>query len=370
MIRLNYVCFGNSTGYAQAAQDMILALHNSGKYDVRVEYLFASSVKRNGVTSDRFKFLKELTKKDKSLDRIQIYHCIPTSQRYIKPMGKNIGFATFETFDPPSGGALNWINILNKNDAMITPSEFNYKIFAHLDIKKPIYNIPHCYDKNLFNPDIKPLYSHDKFTFLYFGSWRKRKGWQQLIEAWSREFSDQDDVQLLIKTDKVGVAQRDIGNLQKKIGLNKKGIAPILFEKRVLDEVELPRFLKSFDCLISPTYGEGFGLPGMQSMALEVPIIITNFSGCQDYAIEDTATLLEPQGFIMHDCLDNLPQFRNKKWAFVTVESIRKAMRHAIDNQDEIKAKAIKGRELVERKFEYSKVEPLFTEMIEATCNV
>ncbi len=357
-IKLNYACFLNQSGYSQAARDIIVSLHNSGNYDLKLT-VFGGKPSRAVISDEKYELFMPMTRKDTGPDRILIYHCIPTMQKREKKVKNSIGFATFETFQPPD----KWIEILNKNDAIVVPSKFNYKIFAHAPIKKPLFHIPHSINTNLHNIGIKPLNIYNKFTFLFMGTWKKRKGYDQLLEAFYSEFSDKDNVQLIIKTDKPKQAEVYASNKKKQIGIN-KGIAPILFENKVFNEMMLPRFIKSAHCLISPHLGEGFGYPGLQSMALGVPVIITNFSGCQDYANEDTATLLEPNGFIFHKDMDGIPQFRSKKWAFVEVSSIRKSMRYVLNNPQKIREKAKNAYLYVIEKFNYKVIEDLFTKMI------
>jgi len=230
-------------------------------------------------------------------------------------------------------------------------------------INKPIFHIPHCLDFDKYNFEVNPLKIYNKFTFLFLGTWKERKGYKQLIEAWLREFRDKDNVQLVIKTDKTKQARTYIEKIKKEVGIS-KGFAPILVENKVFSEAEMPHFLKSFDCLLLPTMGEGFNIPGLQCMALGVPVVITNFSGCQDYANKDTATLLEPNGFILKKDMDGIPQFRNRKWAFISVAQIRKTMRKIINNPAKIKEKSKNAYEEVRNRFSYQKTEELFREMI------
>jgi len=364
MHRLNYVCFPGGSGYAQAAQDMMQALDATGDYDIRIEYMIADKGLRQGVSEARYIKFKEWSDKPKDRDRTQVFHCTPMHQRKNRLNNRNLGFATFETFKPPSEGKMSWITMLNRNDAIIAPSKFNYHIFAHEKIDKPIYYIPHCYDTDIFNPSVTPLRQFDKFTFMFMGTWHFRKGWPQLLEAWWHEFDKNDPVQLLIKTDKIVKAKQDTDRLRHSMGFAKKDTAKIMFESKVFDEEDLPRFMKSVDCFICPTLGEGFGLPGLQCMALGVPVIITNFSGCQDYANADTATLLEPVGFQQIDCLDGRPQFKKKKWAFLSIQSIREAMRYVLENEEEVQAKAERGQRFVKDNFNYIKIAGMFGRML------
>tara|TARA_Y100000310_G_C20697483_1_gene826729 strand:+ start:1742 stop:2848 length:1107 start_codon:yes stop_codon:yes gene_type:complete len=363
MWNISYVCFCNTSGYGQAAQDYINALLLDKDIDLRVDPV-ANQIANPGISDKRFALLKQLSKKEVSAEHIQIFHCVPTLQFKFKKLAKTIGFATFETFDPPDTGQLSWISILNNNDAVIVPSLFNYEVFAHTRLKKPIFYIPHSINTDIYHTDVKPSREFERFTFLFCGAWKLRKGFPQLLEAFFSEFDINDNVQLLIKTDKTSDAKSQIKQLKNNLGYKKKETAPILFEDKIFNENKLPGFFKSVDCLISPHLGEGFGLPGLQSMAVGTPIIITNFSGSKDYANEDTATLIQPRGFMMHECMDHYPQFRKAKWPFVAVKDIKDKMRFVMENYDKCLEKAKVGYGFVRDNFNYQRINVLFREML------
>ena len=357
-IKLNYACFMNSSGFSFAAQNYIMALHKTGECDIKVS-IFGGKPSKPAVSDEKYEFFMEMVKKEEDPERILIYHCIPNIQKRVKKLQHSIGFATFETFQPPES----WVGVLNTNDAIIAPSQFNHKIFSHMDIKKPLYYIPHCIDTDIYNKDVKPMYDYDRYTFLFMGIWRERKGYKQLFEAWLKEFTEEDNVQLLVKTDRPERAKEYLKQIMQQLGIN-KGNAPIIFENKVFDERELPNFMKSVDCLVTPTMGEGFGYPGLQCMSMGVPVIITDHSGCQDYANRNTATLLEISGFIARSNMDNIPQFRNKKWAFIEVNKIRKAMRFVINNRDETRMRAGVAHYYALNRFNYREVGRLFINML------
>ncbi len=357
-IKITYSCFLNSSGYGMAAQNMLKAIDQTGLFDIKIR-IFGDKPTRPAISDADYSYFMKMVKKEDDPDRILIYHCIPTIQKRIKGYKKTIGLAVYETFNPPE----NWISILNKNDAIIVPSVFNYNIFAHMQIKKPIYTISHCLDMAVYNMEVLPLYEYDRYTFFFMGILRERKGYKQLVEAWLKEFGPEDNVQLIMKTDKIKKVQEYVEKIKKQIGIN-KGFTPILFESKVFDEKILPKYIKSMDCLVSPTMGEGFGIPGLQCMALGIPVIITNFSGCQDYANNETATLLEPSGFVFRNNMDNIPQFKNRKWAFLEVGKIQKAMRHVFNNQKQIQMKSHFAYSDIRNKFNYETIGNLFINMI------
>lgn len=357
-IKINYACFLNSSGYSMAAQNYIEALEQTGQFDIKISP-FSGKPAKPAISDEKYEFFMRMVKKKDDEERILIYHCIPTIQRRIKSHKKNIGFATFETFQPPD----TWGTLLNKNDAIITPSQFNYKIFSHMKINKPLYYIPHCIDLNIYNKDVKPWKQYDKYTFLFMGIWRERKGYKQLFEAWLKEFDDKDNVQLVIKTDKPKKAEKYFNSFKKQVRLN-RGFAPVFFENKVFSEKELPGFVKSVDCLVSPSMGEGFGYPGLQCMTLGIPVIIANHSGCSEYANKEVVTLIESKGFVLRSNMDNIPQFRSRKWAFIEVKKIQEAMRYVVNNKKEVHKKAGLAYSYVREKFNYKVVSDLFIEMI------
>lgn len=360
MRQIDWCCFANRSGYAQAAIDYIGALKLSGKYEIKVDLLH-SAPEQLSMTPQLYADFVRMMRIERKDDAIQFLHCIPNTQHRVPKLDRNVGFATFETYDPPE----EWISVLNENRAVICPSEFNVGVFKRAGVTVPIHHIPHCFDARMYNPSIEGK-KNECFTFLFLATWKKRKGWDILLEAWMKEFRASDNVRLLIKTDRYTMANMAVEKVRQDLGLNEKEIAPISFEGRVLNDVEMPRFLKSADCLVCPTLGEGFGIPGLQCMALGVPVVITNFSGCTDYAKEETATLIQPDRFIVYGDMDQIPQFRNKKWANVTPASVRTAMRYVVDNADKIKEKSLFAADFVTKNFSYEAVAPRLGELVDS----
>ena len=362
MIPIDYVCFMNQTGYAQAALTNVLALDASERYDVRLNCVH--TMKSDAFTPDMYRKLQALAQKEQHPAAVQIFHVIPDMHRRVDSrLKKNIGYATFETFKPP----VRWVSTLNQNDAVICPSDFNCKVFKNQGIRRPIVHIPHGLDVSKWNKDVAPMFSHKEFTFLFVGTWRKRKGYDLLIEAWIKAFGKDDNVRLVIKTDKTDKAKRDTERILSSF---EKESAPILFESEVLSEAQMPSFYKSADCLVSPNLGEGFGLPPLQSMAVDVPVIVTNFSGCCDYASGDRCTLLEPDGFLLHDSMDDIPQFAGQKWPRLRIEDIADSMRSVVDDYEAAKEKSAKAYKFVQEEYSYARIVEKFDGMMESVYSV
>ena len=358
MIDLDYICFNSYNGYSVAARNNILALHRSGRYDMRITPL-DSHLSRPVAHADD-EIINMLHKSNKHT-QIQIYHCIPPMQSRVKKKLQSIAYTTFESELPPKS----WFDIMRKNKAVLVPSKFNQEFFqSNLDV--PVHCVPHCINTELYSPDVTPMHENERFTFMFVGTWKERKGYRTLLNAWFNEFSKDDNVQLVLKTDKPIVAEQEVINKQKKY----PNAAPVIITKKRFLESEMPSYIQCADCLVMPTYGEGFYLPGIQAMALGVNLIITNWSGCTDYATKDTSFLLEPDGFKNVAFLDSIPQFRNCKWAHITAKQLQNKMRYVYENPAEREEKALRGRELIVNQFSYSKLAEYFTTALENTASL
>jgi len=320
-MNIEYICFGSLNGYAIAAKNYILALKH---HNLRIHTL--DSQHRIDVAGDDLNLFRKFAKKEEDPNAIQIYHCIPPMQRRRRKNKLTIGVATFETNDPPR----HWIDILNQNAAVIVPSTFCEEIFKKAGVTRPIYLIPHCLDLNKYHPRVALKLTNDKFRFLFIGAWRKRKGYEELLKAWCSTFSNNEHVELVIKTDKPNKAEAYVRKLTNNI----------LIEKQTITENNMPGFIKSFNCLILPTKGEGFGLPALQGLALGIPVIVTDYSGCTEFANNDNSFLLKSEGIVIKENMDNIPQFVRRHWADISVEQISRVMSYVYENPEEVKKKA------------------------------
>ena len=62
--------------------------------------------------------------------------------------------------------------------------------------------------------------------------------------------------------------------------------------------------------------------------------------------------------------MDNIPQFRNKKWAFIEVDKVRRAMRYVKNNRDEAKMRAQVAHHFASSRFNHKEVGQLFVNML------
>jgi len=350
MIPLEWICFSSHVGHAVAARNYILALKDL--YDIRI-VPFDKGISK-AITRTDFELLYSLEKKKENSESIQIIQSIPDMFRRVKRKGKSIGLVAFEAPTMPK----RWAERMNTCDVIVAPSSFCSTSFSRL--KVPVYTVPHCLNYELYRIDIAPKYIYDKFTFFFIGTWKERKGWKTLIHAWNAEFANNSDVKLIIKTSDVNRAKSGIHRILKKEVKNIEFLTGIL-----LDE-ELPSLYRSFDCLVLPTIGEGFGLPGLQSLSVGVPIIVTNYSGVREYATQDNACLLEPEGFVkLKRPVDGYYQFVGQSWPVISIDQLRSKMRYVYTYHNEMKLKAERSWQWLSRNFGYEKTAEKMSRIID-----
>jgi glycosyltransferase involved in cell wall biosynthesis len=162
-----------------------------------------------------------------------------------------------------------------------------------------------------------------KFEFLSIFKWETRKGWEVLLQAYWSAFQPSDDVILTIHS-YIPHAQRfHTSNLTLLIEeYAQKTLGKSLFDLpavRILDDIinahtrngtltraslsraQMRDIYQRVDAFVLPTKGEGWGLPIAEAMAMELPVIVTNYSGPTAYATSENAYLLD-----IEDELDEL----------------------------------------------------------------
>jgi glycosyltransferase involved in cell wall biosynthesis len=339
--QIDVVCFTSHTGYGTAAKDLVLALHQAG-WNLRITCLDHPLLAPLATSENRSLF-RSLQQKVEELDRYHVFVSTPDQQRRVKKVYRAIGFATFETLGPPS----EWVKVLNRNYAVICPSNFCKQVFLDAGVTRPIFVIPHVLNTDHFHMIEKPRDS--VFRYLFFGNWKLRKGYEELLKAWVLEFKPDESVALHLRAEH----SRDIDIAIRKV-IGDRPHAPIIKECGLIKDEHLPSFLRSFDCLVSPSRGEGFGLPILQAMAVGTPVVATACTGVLDFLSEQTGWQVPVAGYEAVGCMDNIPQFRGRLWARIDPEILGKQMRAVLNDPVMASVKSRNAANLVKKHFSYS----------------
>jgi glycosyltransferase involved in cell wall biosynthesis len=337
---LYYGCPFDLSGYGTVARNHLTSLSKIKNLCVRLRTKkfwtgvspdlkkkgdFLHSLERNPLLTDNFIFLQHLTPENFYIDPRAKYH---------------ICYTPFET----DGVPLSWLLSLRAMDEIWVPSQHNKEAYLRAGLKnKRIEVIPHGVDLEFYNQGVKPLeYNRSKFNFGSIFDWTERKNPNALIKAYYMAFNKKDDVSLTLRTFWRFPIEKTkeyvYGEIQKikNSFVGRTDFPKILCWFDVMVEDLMPSFYRSFDCFVSPTRGEGFGLPFLEAMAVGTPVIGPEWGGNREFMNENNSILVKGEVIPISDknFLSLQPQYSGQKWFEININELSDSMRFAYENED------------------------------------
>lgn len=304
----------------------------------------------------------------------KIVHTTPDQfKKYYEIDKYNIGRVIWETDKLPPDFA-EATEIMNE---VWVASEYGKRAAEKAGITKPIYVIPEAIDTELDISSIEPYKSDAKgYTFYSIFEWIERKNPRALLTAYWQEFTKKDKVSLVLKTYMTNfsmVKKREIEHEinQIKADMNLPYYAPLYVYKELMDRHQIYRLHKTFDCFVSAHRGEGWGIPQMEAMMLEKPIISTNICGIHEYLTHGKDAMLVNYDLTqIRNNSFNSQWYRNdQNWGEINIQHLRNLMRWAYENQKAAAAIGKNGRHTVLDKFAFPVVGQMMQDRLQAIEN-
>lgn len=332
-------------GYGNVSRNYLKCLSRLG---LPIHVINISDI-HHEIGQDEINFVNQISQPYQSLGNnpILIIHTLPENYQYLynlysrefKKINKKIGVTIFETDRIPQ----HWVPACNLMDEIWVPSLFNIHTFwsSGVDISK-LRLVPYAIDLAPLFKQHNTYQFHEEtksFKFLYSTVFDFRKGFDLLIDSYCQEFTEDDDVTLVLKV-YVPQFQIDIDPLTYLHSLipQKVNNPHILIILKNMSEEDLYSLYYSCDCFISPDRGNGWGMPAMEMMAMGKPAIAINWCGATQFMNESNSFLIEPEKELedVHPLLaKNRPSlYAGHKWAAVKPENVRKVMRDAYENKE------------------------------------
>jgi len=186
---------------------------------------------------------------------------------------------------------LDWAKGLNTYDEVWTPSHSNAEAIRATGIcNKKIIVVPHGYEPSVFYPKSK---NSNIFRVGMCNSICNFKGADLAIRAFFEVFDSMDNVELLLQS-----TNTTRNNKGDQHGLYYKEYIDILNEyphkqlktfyyQKDCNVSEMADFYRSCDLILNPHRGDGFGLVPLESLACNVPVIVSEYHGPLDYIIRE-----------------------------------------------------------------------------------
>lgn len=191
---------------------------------------------------------------------------------------------------------------VKKARKILTISEFSKKaIIKHYKLASDRVVVTYPgYDTSLYRPislkdkersfsDIRKQYGISSKFILFVGTLQPRKNITGLIEAFNILLKDKQNKDLqLVVIGKRGWLYDEIFSKVKELGLKGK----VIFADFVQND-DLVRFYSNANCLVLPSYYEGFGIPLIEAMACGCPIVASNLSSIPEI-VANAGLLIDP----------------------------------------------------------------------------
>jgi len=244
-----------------------------------------------------------------------------------------IGYTPWESTKIP----LHWLDNMRQCDEIWTTSNFVKSVYESHNVNANIYVIPHGISEE-FKIIERELIS--TFNFLHIGGDSKRKNAQMAVDAFLELYEGNNDFKLILKYEKFCMAEVYINGRLLPASMHPQIVA--IPENLGLDD--LINIYHKAHCLIYPTMGEGFGMIPFEAIATGLPTIVTNATGCADFAEYAIPLSAEMTKATWNDKCFSAD---TGDWASPDYDELLDLMENVVSEYDEIKKFFVKSAKIL-----------------------
>lgn len=215
---------------------------------------------------------------------LKIWHPHDLSMRPGKGKYCVLPFFELDTLSPIE------VHQLNQTDLVFTASHWGKTILENNGVITNVVVAPLGVDTDIFSPqEIKP---HNNYVFLHIGKWEKRKGQDVVIDCFNNAFSPEDSVELWLVPHNPFLTE-DETDTWVKIVKNSHISDKIKIFPRLGTQYDLSKLINRADCGVFVSRAEGWNNEILETMAMNKPIIATNYSAHTEYCTPKNSMLVE-----------------------------------------------------------------------------
>ena len=287
MKKININCPVGSTGYGITSLNIIKNLDQIQNLEISL-FPLNNNIELNS-KDEQQNIRKMLSSADNNYDYkspcLKIWHQFDLANRI--GSGKYFSFPFFEVDELRPKEKIH----LNSCDGIFVSSQWAKKILINNNIIKQVYVAPLAADLSIFKYEPTINLSQDNYIFFHIGKWEYRKSQDFLFKCFDSAFTEKDNVELWLLPFNQFLTKEEESNwlnLAKKSKLNSK----IKIFGRLPSQYHVADFIRKAHCGVFLSRAEGWNNEIIESMALNKPIIATNYSAHTEYCTNDNTYLV------------------------------------------------------------------------------
>lgn len=285
MKNLNMFCPINGTGYGTTSLNIVKSL--SKQLNISL-FPIGQSIECN--SPDEQNFIKQLLDNSASFDYsapcLKIWHQYDLAARIGNGHYYTLPFFEIDKLTPRE------IHHLNYSDYIFVASEWGKKILQNNNITKPITVTPLGVNSEVFKlPTSKIRLEKPNYIFFHIGKWEHRKSHDILLKAFDAAFTKDDNVELYMLPFNPFLNEQENNywfNLVNNCALKDK----IKIFNRLQFHDQVAQFIDNCDCGVFVSRAEGWNNEVIESMSMNKPVIVTDYSAHTEYCNKDNSFLI------------------------------------------------------------------------------
>ena len=181
-------------------------------------------------------------------------------------------------------------------DKIFTSSNWSKKILINNNVQKEISVVPLGVDTSIFDYRLCEQIKDKKETYVFctIGKWEIRKGYDILLDLFTKAFSKEDDVELWIcASSDNGYINEEEKNQWHHMYQNNKFSDKIKLFPPLQTHDDVAKLISYTDCGIYISRAEGWNLELLETMAMNKPVIATNYSAHTEFCDKNNSYLID-----------------------------------------------------------------------------
>lgn len=208
-------------------------------------------------------------------------------------------------------------------DKLFITSKWGEEVVKQSGVTTPIDIVPLGVDNSIFFPQPK---KDGPYKFFTIGKIERRKCTDLLPALLDNAFNKDDDVELHVMCDSILPEIKEQMPYFRKAFANSPLGDKIFIHSIKQTDYDLAAFINEMDCGIFLTRAEGWGLPILQTMACNKPVITTDYSAHTEFCNNDNALLVNITE--KEPAIDNIWFHGQGNWARIDELQIEQCVEH------------------------------------------